>query len=215
MSRKIQYPVGRVNLKTLLDYRTLSGRAFILGLVYLVLTLGWLTGRWEWWYGVAYALSFMTVALVTASTTPGTITMLAAVANPFLSMYMSLQGISPEFGCGIIAMLFIAALLNEKGIIEWRGRQVGGWWVAALAYIAWFLFALSYFLARLQHGWPLNLETILNHGGLLVWSLMETINLMGKTNQQTYMLTLLSWAATIIGAIMLVLVAGWGLALIS
>lgn len=204
----------QVSLKALLDYRTPAGRAFILGVAYMVLTVGWLTGRWEWWYGVAYALSFVTVGLLMASPAPGAITMLAAVANPFLSMYMSLQGISPEFGCGIIAMLFIAALLNEKGMIEWRGRKLGGWWVATLAYIAWFLFALSYFLARIQHGWPLNLETILNHGGLLLWSLMETISLMGKTNQQTHTLTLLSWAATIIGAVMLVLVAGWGLALI-
>ena len=220
--RKKVFPLSKTNVNPM-NFR---GRLFLLGALYIILSVGWLLNRWEFLYGVTYGLSFISMWLLYAYPgAPGFITILAALLSPLLSFAMSNGWLDATTGAIIVALLVGAAILNETGILTIsvgkRSSLRSAWMVLALGYFAWLMLAVSYFVARIQHGWPLNIETILNHGGLAVWSLSELLDAVEGANPrvvsrvQTWrQLALLGWGATALGAILLVTVAGWGLALI-
>ena len=201
--------------KDLIDTKGASLPWLLLGLAYLLINLFAIgSSRPEFPYGIAYAVGFISVAIVlSAKTAVGYLSGLMCAIIGMFTIFVSMSaGIQTWNLMWIVVVFFAFQLANEYEIIEWKKRAVGAKYLGVVAMIGWFAFALQYFWNRLSMpDWMLLLPavTILNHGGLMFMALNEA-SAMFIHHKSANTLRWIALLVIVIGALGLLSI-GWGL----
>ena len=204
---------GNLTLKNF-GLKTTAFPWIILGLVYLIIDFV-ITGmsRAEFPYGLLYAFSFISVAMILGakrvSLIGGLMTALVGTLTVFAQMNLSFD-IWWLTGLGVAG--FAIVMLDILGVLKW-GNQAG---VKYLTFVPFFLTAawtILYFYQRYTTNLPLPIATILNHGGLALLSIDGIIRVGGKGTKKSW-LTFAALIVTVMGALWLTYGLGWGLRLI-
>jgi len=168
--------------------------------------------RWEFPYGMVYALGFLAVGLTLNIAEPSLITALSSTIIGMLATWIQISLAyyteAQTYAAISMALLFIAILGELFSLI----RTPTAKYAAIASLLSWFLFPATYFYQRITLNMPLPIETILYHGGVMLLSLIDAIALMGALKfEQTKEIRLITAIAAIIGATLLTVVLGWGL----
>lgn len=183
--------------------------------------------RWEFAYGLTYALGFMAIGLVLSHTDKqgDEATVLGSIFAALigaLAVLVEMTGgtfLAAASGAVISSILFVAVLIFEAGIFGKWGRQSSVKYVTLGAILLWFLWPLPYFWMRYStYHLPIPTETILYHGGIMLLAFIDLITVAGlvkfdKEDNVRSGLRALFFAVAIIGALLTVGVLGWGLTL--
>ena len=208
-----------------------AGKWLLLGVVYFVLTLVYLQGRWELYFAIPYTLGFLSVAIVLSEQKEQSewkvnpVTALCATLIGLLSVYVS--GYASHDGASqtvayISIVIFIVLLGSEFTEIfsEFDKESSLTKYLLLIALVAWAFWAFDYF--RLRMVWQIPFETALNHGGIMLLAANESLKLLGiKYGIQKEgipslqdKLSVVFVLVTVLGAFLLVEGLGWGLGLI-
>ncbi len=209
-----------VELEKLTDIRG-AGKWAMLSAVYLILALWFLWGRWELSYAIPYVLGFAAIAIVLSAEDdePGLIASLCAALIGLASVAISepIGGLQSSSAAWISGVLFVGLLLNEFKVVEVGGHQKVARYLLLVSFLAWFFWALNYFISRLVY-WSgltgLPLETVLNHGGIMLLALNEALALLGIEYKNQNVVSVVFALVAILGAFLLVSQLGWGLHLL-
>ena len=184
-----------------------GGQAAIIGFALLAISFMYLWGRWELHYGLAYAFSWLIFAFTYQDEKT---TSILAPISALIAVLMSVGYLDAGIGLAINAVLFaltVACNMNylQGGIIEQTAPAILFW-------LLWLLWSASYFYIRITNNWPLIPETILYHGGILLYTITKVIEpMLGEDTAK--MFTVISLIIAIIGAWLLTATEGWGLLL--
>lgn len=215
------------NISKLFNTENIAFPWAVLGVVYLLLNflvVG--ADRWEFPYGIIYALGFLSIAIVLNSSRPGFIAAICATITALLGVFIStlslfVPGASIDAWLNGLMMLngmfFIVAVLNELGYLEIGVNRPANKYYIMAPLAGWFLWGLMYFYARFTSGSTLNIPTILNHAGIMLLALFTMLRLTGgggirKSTMHNVVLALT--AISVLGAFIMTAVLGWGLQLI-
>ena len=201
-----------MDFEKMLDFKG-AGKWTLLAATYFLLSLGFLFGRWEFYYGMLYAVAFASIAIVLSDPKPRLIESLCAAAAGVLSViasgYANVEAVQGMLVLDFI--LFAFMFMDDQMMLTKPSRNLK--YLAVAAMLAMGFWAFDYFRLRLTSGAPLPLATILNHGGVMLLSLNEALKMAGAKYEYQEEVSVVSVAAAIIGAILLVVVEGWGLAI--
>lgn len=189
-----------------------------LGMVTLALNLAVVgINRWEFSYGLVYTLGFLAVGIMLSSEKSG---LLSGICAAFIGIFsvliqVTLADVNAATSYAILSVvLFIVVLLNEMGYIEWGEKSTYAKYATLVAFVAWFIYPFTYFWQRVSLGLPLNLETIMFHGGVMLLSGLDFLTFAGTIKfKEYYTIRALLVCITILGAVLLTAVLGWGLTL--
>lgn len=189
----------------------------ITALLYLLLGFFVITPeRWEFTYSIIYALGFLSVAIVLAAKKPGFLASLMAVFIPGFVIFANLYAFQGSaVGSMWVAVVgFFILLANEYGIIEWKKRTVNMKYLILAPFFFWLIWVVTYFWSCINYQMELPIATILNHGGIAILSLDGILRLLGVIKEKQLWMMWIGLGATIIGALWLTAVLGWGLQLV-
>jgi len=184
----------------------------VLGLVYLAidfLITG--TARFEFMYGLLYAISFVCIALVLGSTKPGLLSGLMVAMVGTLTVFVQMITFNMMLAVGLALVALIVLLADIFGAIKWKSTQG----VQYLTFVPFFLtlaWTVYYFYGRFTGGLPLPPATILNHAGIALLAFDGILRVSGASKKEW--LTYIALIAAIFGALWLTAGMGWGLQLI-
>ena len=184
----------------------------VLGLVYLAIDV-LITGsaRFEFMYGLLYAISFVCIALVLGSQKPGLLSGLMVAVVGTLAVFVQMISFDMMFAVGLALVALIVLLADIFGLIKWKSTQG----VQYLTFVPFFLtlaWTVYYFYGRFTGGLPLIPATILNHGGIALLAFDGILRVSGASKKEW--LTYIALVAAIFGALWLTAGMGWGLQLI-
>jgi len=189
-----------------------------LGLVVLLLDIFAVgMARWEFTYGLVYALGFLAVGIMLSSDRGGVIGGVCAGLIGLFAVLMEASAggfLAGASGAVLSFVLFLAVLLNEMGYLEWGGQTSYAKYATLIAFAAWFTWTLLYFYQHWVHALPIGLETILYHGGIMLLAALDLATFAGAVKFKEYHTVRLLFALmAIFGAVLLTTVLGWGLTL--
>jgi len=199
-----------------------AGKWALLSVVYLILALAFLWGRWEFAYAIPYILGFASVAIVLSSDEPELIAAMCAALIGLTSVAISepISGLLASSAAWISGVLFAILLLNEFGVFKEYSpySTKTAKYLVLVSFLAWFFWALNYFISRIIY-WPtptagLPFETVLNHGGIMLLALNEALALLGIKYKNQEVVSVIFALIAILGAFLLVTQLGWGLHLL-
>jgi len=216
-----------MSLKSLFDWKGNLGLVYILiGVSLALIDIGIVGyGSYTFWYGLTYAAAIGGIGVVLSRKEPSFLASLFASLAVLTSVVSSLN-LAPTFLTADVAAalsggLFIAVLVFEFAIPIWKNEASRYFTLIALAALA--VFSLTYFWARLTTPTSsLNFYTVLYHGSLMALAGFDLLTLLrankiGKAKIKDYIAysrTLLA-VITIIGALLLTGLVGWGLTLLG
>ncbi|MGB9774729.1 MAG: hypothetical protein ACPL4I_12040 [Bacteroidota bacterium] len=213
-----------MNLDKIADIRG-AGKWALLAVVYALLAFAYLQGRWEIWYAVPYILGFASVAFVLTEEKPKLVTSLCAALIGVLSVVASGYSSTGALGPGqivqtqsiavITVVLFAVLLVSEFGFIDIGGKSSATRYLVLAAFLAWAIWAFDYFRLRMLYGLPIPLETVLNHGSIMLLGVNEALKMVGVKYEYQDELSVLFALAACLGAVLLVASLGWGLGLLN
>jgi hypothetical protein len=202
----------------LTNYKNLGTVWLWLGIVVLlldVLAVG--VARWEFPYGLVYGLGFLAVGVMLSSEKGGVLGGICAGLIGLFAVWndATLSGfIGLPFVPALSAVLFIGVLASETGYLKWGEKTSYAKYATLVALAAWFVWPLIYFYQRWVHAWPITLETMMYHGGLMLLAGLDLITFVGSIKFEWYHELRLFFALmAIVGAVLLTTVLGWGLTL--
>jgi len=173
--------------------------------------------RWEFPYGLVYALGAIGVGLVMNSDKPSLLGAVCAAINGALAAWIQIELTSfatAQIYAIISVFLLLFVILCELEYLAIGGKTKSAKYIVMVALLAWFLFPATYFLQRIRLGMPLPTETILYHGGIMLLAFVDFLAMLGVTSfKETKALRWILAFLAIIGAILLTAVLGWGLQL--
>lgn len=200
------------------DYTSKAFPWVLIGAVMLLFNFIIITpSRWEFPYGIAYAIASFAIAILQSSKAPGVLAGLFTALIGGLTIFVSLGGFSANVGMWLGGFLFLGILANEYGLIEWKGRSVNIKTLVAIPFVMWLIWGLTYFGARVTDPRgifaQLPLQTILYHGGFMALSFWELLRVIGVEIKNHWKVSLALTFITILG-MFLTVAMGWGLALL-
>jgi len=190
----------------------------ILGAMLLILDIVVVgLNRWEFPYGLVYAIGAIGVGLVMNSDRPSLLAAVCAAVNGALAAWIQVEltyyTVAQTYAV-ISVFLLLFVVLSEAGYLIVGGKTGSAKYIVMVALLAWFLFPATYFLQRIRLGMPLPTETILYHGGIMLLAFVDFLAMLGVTSfKETKTLRWILAFLAIIGAILLTAVLGWGLRL--
>jgi len=208
-----------------------AGKWLLLGVVYCVLTLVYLQGRWELYFAIPYTLGFLSVAIVLSEQKEQSewkvnpVTALCATLIGLLSVYVSgyasHDGVSQTVAYTCIC-LFAILIAIETELLKFGKPSSSAKYLVILAFAAWAVWAFDYFRLRMVWQTGIPFETALNHGGIMLLAANEALKLLGikygvqkpGTSSLQDKLSVIFALAAVLGAFLLVAELGWGLGLI-
>jgi len=208
--------------KLFIDWKSTGTFWLWLGIVAFLLDLLVVgVSRWEFPYGLTYALGFIAIGIVLSHTDRGKDE--ATVFGSFSAMLIGLIAVLVEItggtflgamsGAVISVFLFIVVLVAELGHLGKRLPQAKYATIAVFG--AWVIWTLVYLIGRFTLSYLLNLPTIMYHGGIMVLAFVDGITFLGawkfKYREET---RLLFFVVALLGLVLTVGVLGWGLQLI-
>jgi hypothetical protein len=201
----------------LMDYKNLGTVWLWLGIVVLMLNFVFVgaTG-WAFAYGLVYGLGFLAVGIMLSSDKGMLIGGVCAGLIGLSAVLMSsgTEFLSPWSTAILSVILFAVVVASEMGYLEWGGKSEYAKYATLVAFAAWMLWPLNYFYLRVTNAMPLPMETLLYHGGIMLLAGLDFITFLGLIKfKQYHMLRMLFAVAAILGAVLLTMVLGWGLAL--
>ena len=174
--------------------------------------------RWEFPYGLVYALGAIGVGLVMNSDKPSLLGAVCAAINGALAAWIQIELTSyavAQTYAVISVFLLIFVILSELEYLTIGGKTKSAKYIVMVALLAWFLFPAIYFLQRLRLNMPLPAETILYHGGIMLLAFVDFLAMLGLVSfKQTNTIRWILACIAMIGAILLTAVLGWGLRLV-
>lgn len=188
-----------------------------LGIIAFLLNLFWIgASRFEFPYGLTYALGFIAIGIVLSHTDKGKDE--ATIFGSFAAMLIGIIAVLVEVlgamsSAVLSVLLFIVVLAAEFGHLGKRLPQAKYATIAVFG--AWFIWPVMYFYGRFVGALPLNLNTVMYHGGIMLLALIDAITFLGawkfKYRDES---RLLFFAIAALGMLLTVAVLGWGLQLI-
>ena len=184
-----------------------------LGLIYLAidfLVTG--TARFEFMYGLLYAIGFISISLILAAARPSLIGGLMMAVIGTLAVFVQMITFEMTLAVGIAIVALVVVVADIFGGFKWKSPQG----VQYLTFVPFFLtiaWTVYYFYGRFTAGWPLPPATILNHAGIAVLAFDGILRVSGAS-KKTW-LTFIALGAAAIGAIWLTAGMGWGLQLLT
>ena len=174
--------------------------------------------RWEFPYGLVYAIGAIGVGIVMNSDRPSLLGAACAAINGALATWIQIEltyyTVAQTYAV-ISVFLLLFVILCELEYLAIGGKTKSAKYIVMVALLAWFLFPATYFLQRIRLGMPLPAATILYHGGIMALAFVDFLAMLGVTSfRETKTLRWVLAFITIIGAILLTVVLGWGLQLI-
>jgi len=194
-------------------FKTTAFPWLALGFVYLAINfLVTGTARFEFMYGLLYAISFICIALVLGAKKPGLLSGLVVATVGTLTVFVQMITFNMMFAVGLAVVALIVLLADIFGAIKWKSTQ-GVQYLTFVPFFLTFAWTAYYFYGRFTGGLPLPPATILNHAGIALLSLDSILRVAGA--HKKVWLSYIALIAIVFGALWLTAGLGWGLQLNS
>jgi hypothetical protein len=205
-----------------LDWKSTGTFWLWLGIIELLLDSFWIgPSRFEFPYGLTYGFGFIAIGIVLSHTDRGkdeatVFGSLAAVLIGLIAVLVDATSgsgfLGAVTGAVLSTFLFFVVLAAELGHLGKRLPQAK--YATIAVFIAWFFWPVMYFYGRLMYAFPLNLETTMYHGGIMILALIDAITFLGAWKfKQRDTLRALFFTVAVIGVLLTVGWLGWGLGL--
>ncbi|MCJ7424728.1 hypothetical protein MUP01_10750 [Candidatus Bathyarchaeota archaeon] len=205
--------------KVLTDWKGNLGTLWLwIGAALLLLNL-FVVGiaSWAFWYGLTYSLGWIGLGIVLSVAKPRVLGAVCAALGGALAVVLSLQAlafITSQMAAGLSVVLFAGVILSESNMLKFGGCRSEAKYVTLLAFGSSALFGLLYFYNRLTSGLPLNYETVMYHGGIMLLAGFDFVTVLGAVKfGASSKIRLVLAVAAIFGAVLVTGVLGWGLTL--
>lgn len=197
---------------------SLKSQAFpwaVLGLIYLLLDIFVIgVARYEFPYGMAYAVSFLSIAFLLATKKADMVTGL--IVGAVGVVVFIIQGAVIALSNSDIWIMMILSflglgviLLREMNVLKFKSKPQFKY-MTLIPFFLMLSWAGIYFGGRLALLMQLPIATIVNHGGIGILSIYGLLSISGYKKEWLMYIGLL---ATAIGALWLTIGMGWGLQL--
>lgn len=206
----------------LMDYKHNIGTLWIwIGAILLLLDILVVNGgpaAWSVYYGLTYALGWLAIGIILSIAKP---TVLGALCATFAGLFAVALNFSilpayvtQQMAFGATAVLFIAILLFESHTIKIGKQQGEAKYLTFIALGTAALWGFLYLYNRITSGGtlPLNVQTVLYHGGIMLLAGFDVVTLL-HTGKSAWKIRLILAAIAILGALLVTWQLGWGLTL--
>jgi hypothetical protein len=214
-----------VKIEDLINPKSDAFLWLFMGTLYLLLNFFVVgVGDYAFPFGLLYALGFLAVAIILAQKQVGLLSGFMAALIGLLSVFTSLVLTDTAWFGAIMGIVCFGVLMaDELKLLTFGDESKVIKYMMFAPFLMWFVWAASYFGARLSWGWPLPLATIVNHGGVLLLSFYYILWLAGavkdkyRRGDSMRYIVYLKWvgfAMAVGGALWLTVGMGWGLQLV-